>query len=165
MKYLIFLLLVAFASCNPAKKATKYMRDHPEVNAPVCADQFPIREVTLPGDTVTVTDTLETFEVLVDTLRVADTLYITRTTQPKIIRETRTVVDTVIRENTARIGELLVTVRDRDETIKSRDDKITKQGKDNDDLRTARNRWRLYFFLLLGAVGVYGFLKFKRILP
>lgn len=44
---ILLILIVWFGSgCMNAKKASNYMRNHPDVAAPVCADLFPVKSVT-----------------------------------------------------------------------------------------------------------------------
>lgn len=39
----IVILLFVFSSCTNAKKATAFMLAHPEVSAPFCADEYPVK--------------------------------------------------------------------------------------------------------------------------
>lgn len=43
---LTLLLLIMTFSCTTAKKATRYMHEHPQVAAEFCADEFPVKTVT-----------------------------------------------------------------------------------------------------------------------
>jgi|GEM_PF-6686191 len=42
MKLLLFILVLSLAACTTAKKATRYMREHPPVAAELCAEMFPV---------------------------------------------------------------------------------------------------------------------------
>lgn len=168
MKPLYFLIMIsALYACNPAKKATDYMRAHPEVNAPVCADQFPVKDSLIKGDTVYRTDTLETFEVLYDTVLAepngaVDTVRITKT---KIITNTRTITDTVIRENTARVSQLNNSLVVANTLVAAKNAEIEEWKKDYSDMKASRNKFRLWFWIACGAIGMFAFMKLRKILP
>lgn len=140
------------------------MREHPEVNAPICADQFPVRDSLIKGDTITTTDTLEVFDIRTDTVRSLDTITITRY-KTNTVTNTRTIRDTIIRENTARVAAQAGIINEKDATINKRDLRITELTASLDDMQGKRNKWRLWFWIALGAIGAYTFLKIRKLIP
>lgn len=94
------------SGCTTAKKATRYMHEHPEVAAEVCAEMFPVKDTVIKGDSIVVTDTLWGQEIVRDSVTVNDTVRITTTLPGKTITKTVRVTDTIVRENTARVATL-----------------------------------------------------------
>jgi hypothetical protein len=164
MKVTIFLFVSFFMiGCMTTEKATSFLKKKDKLDD-VCAENFPVKDSLIKGDTVTVvdtivnTDTLETFETF------RDTVHHTITLPAKVITKTRVVTDTVIRQDNAKINALEDNVRDRDKTIGERDNKITVLGEKLSDMTGKRNKWRIWFWVLLGAAGLYTLLKLKRII-
>ena len=162
-KLLIFLLI--FTSCNAVKKAVKTFDDNPPAAALYCADRFPVRDTVIKGDTVTTTDTVTNMLFFSDTTRVLDTIRITITKPPVTITRTRTVTDTIVRENTARIAVMQNTVAACQATVTARDAEITTLKAEYDKMKDKRNWWRIVCLITWGVMGVYIFLKVKKILP
>ena len=90
------LLLFGLSGCNPVKRAMKkkqqldaairdYLRDNPQP-----ADTFYVR-----GDTLIRYDTIVNENIYVDTVRVADTIYITKVNWRDVLR-TVSITDTVV---------------------------------------------------------------------
>jgi hypothetical protein len=104
ISFIIVAFLVSLGGCMTTQKATDYLKKKGEL-AGLCADEYPVKDTVVLGDTITVTDTLETFDVLIDTVRSKDTVTITKTLPAKTIRVTSTIRDTVFRENTARVAQ------------------------------------------------------------
>lgn len=44
--WILIVCLIWFSSCINSKKASNYMRNHPDVAAPICADLFPVKTKT-----------------------------------------------------------------------------------------------------------------------
>lgn len=108
-KPLIILVIgLLLMSCNASKKAHQYVASHPEEFAKECADAYPVKEVLLPGDTVTIRDTV-TGEGTTITEYIkgdVDTVVITKTLPAKTIYTTKTIHDTLVKENTARVSAI-----------------------------------------------------------
>lgn len=164
MKLIISLLLATiFIGCMTTEKATSFLKKEDKLDD-VCAENFPVKDSLIKGDTVLVidtlvnTDTLETFEVF------RDTVHHTITLPAKIITKTRTVIDTIIRQDNAKINALQDDLRDRDKTITERDKKISALEIKLYDMTGKRNKWRLWFWILVAIAGTYSLLKIKRII-
>lgn len=139
------------------------MLTHPEVLAPICADEFPVKDSLIKGDSIVLYDTLWGIKIESDTVVTKDTVRITNTLPAKIITKTVTVVDVVYRENTARVSQLLNQVGDCNKTVIRKDVKIDDLEQSLSAMKKARNKWRLWLFIAIGAAGMFTFLKIKKI--
>lgn len=111
MKYISLILLFTFFSCYNEKKAIQQVARadaaYPEIIAKLAAKEYPIKETFLPGDTITVRDTLKLEgNVITDTLITFDTVRIrTIITLPgKTITTTIYITDTVKQESTSKLA-------------------------------------------------------------
>lgn len=163
----LFILIVSVLlySCITTEKATNFLKKKGEL-AEICADHYPVIDTLFPGDTVIVTDTLETFDR--DTITVSqiinDTLVIIKTPPPKIIRETKIIRDTIVRRDRAREAALEQQLTDAYKIIGERDKKITELTNDFNDMKKKRNKWRWIVFVIAGALGMLVFLRVKKII-
>jgi len=161
----LFLLLI-LASCNPQKKLFKALDElqkHPIESAKYCADKYPVKDTTIYRDSVKF-DTLYMGEYVFDTTVVKDTVYITKTV-PKTITKTVTQVKEVLRENTARIEQLRLQYEKCEAKYQALFLDYEKSVKQGFDYRKQRDKMRLWFWILVGAIGAYTVLKVKKILP
>ena len=163
---LMVLLLITLSACNPQRKLYKAideLQNHPIESAKYCADKYPVKDTTIYRDSVKF-DTLYMGEYVFDTTVVKDTVYITKTV-PKTITKTVTQVKEVLRENTARVKEFegkYLTCESKYQSLFLDYEKAVKQGF---DYRKQRDKMRLWFWILVGAIGLYIVLKVKKILP
>jgi len=161
----LFLLLI-LASCNPQKKLFKALDElqkHPIESAKYCADKYPVKDTTIYRDSVKF-DTLYMGEYVFDTTVVKDTVYITKTV-PKYITKTVTQVKEVLRENTARVEQLRLQYEKCEQKYQALFLDYEKSVKQGFDYRKQRDKMRLWFWILVGAIGAYTFLRIKKILP
>ena len=161
----LFLLLI-LASCNPQKKLFKALDElqkHPIESAKYCADKYPVKDTTIYRDSVKF-DTLYMGEYVFDTTVVKDTVYITKTV-PKYITKTVTQVKEVLRENTARVEQLRLQYEKCEAKYQALFLDYEKSVKQGFDYRKQRDKMRLWFWILVGAIGAYTVLKVKKILP
>ena len=161
----LFLLLI-LASCNPQKKLFKALDElqkHPIESAKYCADKYPVKDTTIYRDSVKF-DTLYMGEYVFDTAIVKDTVYITKTV-PKTITKTVTNIKEVYRENTARTEQLRLQYEKCEQKYQALFLDYEKAVKQGFDYRKQRDKMRLWFWILVGAIGAYTFLRVKKILP
>lgn len=164
MKLLAFIsFIIILASCNPVSKAIKTLDKNPEAAAIFCATRFPAKDSIIKGDTIIKTDTVE--NILVDTVQIlcppngTETIKIKAACPPsKTIYINTHTSDTIIRRDRA-AETVLSNALTASQTL------VTKLQGQYEDMKDKRDKWRLYFFILLGSVGVYVLLKLKRILP
>lgn len=159
----IFIILF-FVSCNPVKRAIRTFDENKPEAAEYCADRFPVKDSLIKGDTVTTIDTAYEMLFITDTVTTKDTVRIT-ITKPVTVTKTRVITDTVVRENTARVTALNNQVEACQVTVNERDLRITRLQADYDGMKERRNKWRLWFWIAVGAVGAYTALKVKKLIP
>lgn len=150
-------------SCNPQKKIQKAERVLKDNNAlaGICADEYPVKEVYIKGDSVLTLDTLYVGENVFDTLIVEtkDTVFIniTKTLPAKVIIKTVKVTDTIVKENTARVSDLTNIVKTKDVKIGILEQSVS------DWKAKAKQRFG-WLLLIIAAIGAYTFLRIKKII-
>lgn len=165
LKY--FLILLTIASCNPQKKLQKALNEiakHPIESAKYCADKYPVKDSIIKGDTITVTDTV--WGLVTDTVTdiYNDTVFVTKF-QDRVINKTRTVKDTIFRENTARVKELeqrYLNCEGKYQALFLKYEQAVQQGF---EYKKQRNKMRLWFWILVGAIGGYTTLRVRKLIP
>ena len=162
MRYLLIAIL--FASCMTPQKATDYLKKKDKLDD-VCAENFPVKDTFIVGDTVIDTDTLETFEVYTDTTTLRDTVYITRTLPGKTITKTITRTDTIRRRDFAYENVLADQVRQCTDLQLQLIDKNTKLTEQVEDWKGKARKRNWIILILIGAIGAYTFLKIKKLIP
>lgn len=159
----ILLSVFLLSGCLTSKKATDYLKKKDKLDD-VCAENYPAKETFIKGDTITVvdttysTDTLDIYEV------VRDTVHHTKFLPGKTITKTKTVTDTVKVVDNALINSLQDDIREKNAVISERDNTITQLRKDYDAMKGSRNKFRWWFFIVVGAIGAYTFLRIKKII-
>lgn len=163
----ILLTIVALASCNPQRKLQKALDEiakHPIESAKYCADKYPVKDSIVKGDTVTVTDTL--WGIVTDTVTdiYNDTVFITKF-QDRVINKTKTIRDTIFRENTAKVQQLSLQIANCEQKYQKLFLDYEKAVKEGFDYKKQRNKMRLLFWILVGAIGGYSFLRVRKLIP
>ena len=160
-------LIGLLSGCMTPEKAKAFLVDKGKL-AEICADTYPVKTEYIKGDSTVVFDTLHVGnDPVFDTLITLDTVYITKTLPGKVIQKTIRVTDTVVKENTARVEQYrkeAVSEQVAKEKAQSERDGLKADVK---VLKKQRNKWRLWFFLLLSSVIIYKFRGtiFKLIKP
>ena len=156
-------VLISLGGCMTAEKATAYLKKKDKLDD-ACAENYPVKDSIIKGDTVVTTDTLTEFEIYIDTTVVKDTVYITRMMPSKIITKTIRLTDTVIRRDNARENVLQDQVRDCTDLQLQLIAKNTALEEKVSDMTAKRNKWRLWFWILVGAIGTLTVLRLKKII-
>ena len=154
------MIVGCLSSCLTTQKAKDYLKEKDKL-AEICAETYPVKEVYIKGDSVTVLDTLYVGENLFDTLyyTIKDTVtrVITKTLPAKIITKTIHVTDTIVKENTARIEDFNIQLRNKDI-----ENGILKADRDNWKSKAKQRFW--WLLIAIGAMGAYTILKIKKII-
>ena len=154
------MIVGCLSSCLTTQKAKDFLKEKDKL-AEICAETYPVKEVFIKGDSVTVLDTLYVGENLFDTLyyTIKDTVtrVITKTLPAKIITKTIHVTDTIVKENTARIEDFNIQLRN-----KEIENGILKADRDNWKSKAKQRFW--WFLIAVGAIGAYTILKIKKII-
>ena len=160
--FLLGAFLCTFGSCTTAKKATNYMLTHPEVAAKFCADAYPVDTQTIITDT-TITDTVLIDEprYIFDTIYVeGDTVVLQKTCPPsKIVTQT---VERIV-ENTAKLEVCVRQQQLAQNEVAALNDEIRTINKEKDELRASRNKFRLWFWIAVGASAMYVGLRIRKL--
>ena len=154
------MIVGCLSSCLTTQKAKDYLKEKDKL-AEICAETYPVKEVYIKGDSVTVLDTLYVGENLFDTLyyTIKDTVtrVITKTLPAKVITKTIHVTDTIVKENTARIEDFNIQLRN-----KEIENGILKADRDNWKSKAKQRFW--WLLIAIGAMGAYTILKIKKII-
>lgn len=157
------LIVGCLSSCNPQRKiqkAERVLKDN-DALAKICADEFPVKEVFIKGDSVLLFDTLYVGENVYDTVYKTfnDTVtrVVTKTLPAKIITKTIRITDTIVKENTARIEDFNIQLRNKDI-----ENGILKADRDNWKSKAKQRFW--WLLIAIGAMGAYTILKIKKII-
>jgi len=111
MRLLFFAAIAVLFSCNPERQLTKAEARLAQAGRlpAICADRFPIKDTTYIKDTLTKIDTFLSGEYIFDTIRVNDTIVITKT-KPVVIKQVKTLTKVIQVEDKARIKALEASV-------------------------------------------------------
>lgn len=160
MRYLFIILIIVFIlmlfiGCFSEKKAQQQFAKaavaFPKISANYCAFYFPSRDSLIKGDSVLVFDTLYDMSVLTDTLYNKDTVTIIKTLPGKVITKTIHLIDTVYRENTAKIKACEIDKSKLIELLQKKTHEAdTWEGK-------AKTRFYIMWSLILLLVGFLGY--------
>ena len=159
----LFVVIVSllFSCTNKIAKAKDTFDNNKKEAAEYCADKFPVKTEYIKGDSVLVLDTLYVGENVFDTVTVEtkDTVYrtITKTLPAKVINKTIRITDTIVKENTARIEDFNIQLRN-----KEIENGILKADRDNWKSKAKQRFW--WLLIAIGAMGAYTILKIKKII-
>ena len=148
--FILFTLLVVLSfavlpGCMTVQKATSYLDKKNELPK-ICADRYPVKDSIVIHDSI-ITDTMETFETLIDTVHHADTVIITRTLPAKLITKTITQTKEIYKENTARIEEKNRVIDELGKSNTELANENSKLKQDNRRLRGSRDKWFILFLI------------------
>ncbi len=155
--------LFFFLSCNTPQKAMQTLDQNPKDAAKYCADKYPVKDSIIVKDSVSFDTIYVGEDVVFDTVyeNRTDTVVrvITKTLPAKVVTKTVTQVKEVFRENTARVTHLEISLADCNKQVGELiEDAKEKAGKIS-ALKKERNKWRLYFFVLLFTTIAWKFRK------
>ena len=157
------LIVGCLSSCNPQRKiqkAEQVLKDA-DALAGICADEYPIKEVYIKGDSVLLFDTLfvgeNIFDTVYKTFNDTVTRVVTKTLPAKIVTKTIRITDTIVKENTARIEDFRIQLRNKDI-----ENGILKADRDGWEKKAKQRLW--WLLIAIGAIGAYTILKIKKII-
>lgn len=144
-------LIVLFSSCNPVKKVLNDKSKMREVWQKGALAGWCVNDSIFTSDTTIVLDTLYSVDYKSDTVTVNDIKYIEKilykTIDKKII-----IRDTVVVTDNSRIELQSQLIDQQKKEIKQIGDNLKKSEAETKDRKRERNKWRLYFFLLLAGI-------------
>ena len=154
---------VLMPSCVTPKKAVDVLsrpKNEP-VAAEFCATKYPVKETYIQGDSIVKYDTL--WGIVTDTLisEPQVIVYTDTVRVPKLVIKTITRIDTVKKEDPAKISVLNSQIEKLNEANQALNTKTHELTGERDTFKHERNKWRLRFFLLLFGVGLAYALKVK----
>ena len=139
----MFLLVGCYTTNKAKKQVIKAHALKPNVTAELCTSFYPTKDSTVK-ETITVKGKNDTVTNMVtDTIHdsTTNTIYLDRT---KYITRVDTVHKTFIqtKESTSKVKQLSATVRNLEFSVVAQNESIK-------NIKSDRNKWRLYFFTLL----------------
>ncbi len=148
------LCLLGMASCNPVKQVLKSEDKKRQVwEAGVLAD-WCVNDTAFVSDTTVLLDTLYNIEYKSDTVTVGDSVWIDRV-EYRTISKTVTIRDTAVVRDNSLIDLQRKAIEVKDKEIKALYEKGKELEQDFKDMKHRRNKWRLYFFLLLAVITAF----------
>lgn len=158
---LLWVVSAFCTGCYSQKKATQQhgraVSTYPVIGADYCARTYPCEPGPVRSDTTTVYDTLwGAAEIITDTIRATDTIYIFKSVQlpGRIITRTVTIRDTVQIKDRAELDKCAI----------QRDEAITRAEKEQvlKEKYQRRSRHYLYALIGIGAAGLIWLILFFR---
>lgn len=122
------LIVLALASCFPNKKFAKAVNtfdSEPEKAAWYCATKFPVKDTVIYRDSVSF-DTVYEIDSYYDTTTIHDTVVQVKTSPAKVVVKTVYKIKEVVRENTAKVQALQLSLANATNLIAKREDEISK---------------------------------------
>jgi hypothetical protein len=166
------LIIGCLASCNAVKQnqrehkkieRAKELLKRYKVVADWCSKLFPAKDSIIKGETTVHFDTLYMGETEFITEIVNDTVYITKTLPPKVIKQTFTRSDTIVRVDMAKVEAMRI---ERDDAVsallKETEAKIKAQNERDEWKKKARKR---NLFLIIAVTLFVGWQFRGRIFP
>ncbi len=150
--------LILLNSCNPVKQVLKDSAKMQVVFDKGVELGWCVNDSIFTSDTTVLLDTLHLVETSTDTVTVNDTVRITKT-EYKTITKTVTIKDTAIIEDFKRIDLLQKRLIKQDGQLIEKNDQLEKSKALLKQAKKDRNKWILWFFIVLGIIGVYLFRK------
>jgi len=101
-------LLMCLFSCTTERKATNWMITHPDVLSSICAAEYPVKTEYIKGEEITRIDTtiIQGYSIPCPEVKQGvDKVYVKCPPSKTIIKEI-TRIDTIIKENTAKVSSL-----------------------------------------------------------
>lgn len=163
--FILFIICVMLLlSCTTARKATDYMKKHPDIGSEYCKDAFPVLDSVIVRDSISF-DTLY-LEPLPEIIR--DSFYIQGDTIIRTVTKQCPPHQTITK--TVRHDSIIIR-RDRafeyvqSDTIKNQAYTIREQAADLNRVKHGRNLWRIIAIGLMLLIAAYTIGRFKKILP
>ncbi len=156
-------LLVILGACTTPRKAVDVLsrpKNEPTAAA-FCSQKYPVKETYIQGDSVIKYDTL--WGVVTDTMisEPQVIVYTDTVRVPKLIIKTVTRIDTVKKEDSAKISVLNSQIAELGKSNRILSEKNAEISQERDGYKSDRNKWKLRFFLLLGIFGLLYAAKVK----
>lgn len=148
------LLLLGMSSCNPVKQVLKDESKKRQVWEQGVLSGWCVNDSVFVSDTTIVLDTLHSIDYSTDTVTVDNVKYIEKVSY-RTVEKKITIHDTAIVKDNKQIelqGKLI-------DSQRAEMSQIYKDLKESEALekqrRKERNKWRLYFFISIGAFGAW----------
>lgn len=151
-------LALILTGCNPVKRVLKDPFKTQQVFDEGVKLGWCVNDSVYVSDTTILLDTLHVIESTTDTLKVDSVVYITKTDY-KTITKTVTIRDTTVVTDNSRISLLQKQLIKKDGEYVQKLHELNVSQAETKQAREDRNKWRLWFFLLLGAFVFYLFRK------
>lgn len=169
----LFILFVFFllTSCVTEQKARlraiEFFRQHPAELAETCADKFPVTSQYVQGITVVRKDTTIKRGIVLNCPESFKPTQL-RCPEQQIIRIETSRVDTIRKENTARVKQFQMEKEASEKKyqgmISSLESKLEKSEIDLQLCKTTSNKRLLAIIVICSVIGIATFLKVKRII-
>lgn len=151
-------LMLYLSSCNPVKRVLKDPFKTQQVFDEGVKLGWCVNDSVYISDTTVILDTLNVIETVSDTVQIGDSIWIDRV-EYRTITKTVTIRDTTVVTDNSRINLLQKQLIKKNGEYVQKLHELEQSQAETKEARQERNKWRLWFFLLLGAFGVWIFRK------
>jgi len=148
-------IILSLTSCFPNRKfakAVKTLNEDPEKAAWYCAEKFPVKDTVIYRDSITF-DTLYEYNNYYDTTILHDTITKTNTSPAKTIYKTVYKIKEIVRENTAKVQALELSLRNSTNLIIKKDETIEVLRKEANSWKALARKRFWWLLLVIGAAG------------
>lgn len=156
--FLLGTIILACISCNPVARVISNPKHYKAITEHVISSGACVNDSVYISDTTIILDTLNVIETVSDTVRIGDSVWIDRV-EYRTITKTVTIRDTTIVTDRAKENLLQNKLIDKTGEVLKKSEELEQSKAETKEARKERNKWRLYFFLLLAAFGVWIFRK------
>ncbi len=147
---MIIVALIALNSCNPVKKVLQDTSKMKQVWEVGVLKSWCVNDSVYVSDTTIISDTLNVIETVSDTVQIGDSVWIDRV-EYRTIHKTITIRDTTVVTDNSRVNLLQKELQNKGNEILLFHEKLTNSVNKITLIKKERNKWRLYFFVLLAA--------------
>lgn len=148
------LVAIITTGCNPVARVIGNPKHYKAITEHVISSGACVNDSVYISDTTIILDTLYTIDYTSDTVRVGDSIYIDRV-EYRTIDKIHKVKETITITDNSRIALLQKELIKKDGELIAKNDELIKSKAETKEARKERNKWRLYFWLVLAAITAF----------
>lgn len=156
LSVLLWMVIVLLAGCNPIKQIINNPKHYEAAKELIISNGECVNDTTYLSDTTIVFDTLHAVDYQTDTVRIGDSVWIDRVEyREKVVTKKVTIRDTAIVTDNSRIELLQKKLAEKEVELSGISGQLSQVKADLKAMKKERNKWRLYFWLLVAAITAF----------